>query len=117
MYYWISTSRRFCNKEKNVYFIRTFDFSTELFGQLEGPPIPGDHWTSLMLRGSTLATMSSDDVTQEMTACYDIWVMIRENNWIKVYTVNPSIPSHWPVGIWEYDKFIFEHTNLQVGVL
>ncbi|XP_060182753.1 F-box/kelch-repeat protein At3g17530-like [Lycium barbarum] len=111
MYYWISMSARFCDKETNVYFIRTFDFSTELFGELEGPPIPGDHWASLMLRGGSLATMSSDDVTHSMTACYDIWVRIRENNWIKVYTVNPAIPDHRPVGIWEYDKFLFELTQ------
>nr|XP_009790964.1 PREDICTED: uncharacterized protein LOC104238337 [Nicotiana sylvestris] len=110
VYYWISTSQRFC-KEDNVYFIRTFDFATELFGEMTGPPIPGEHWASLMLRGGSLAAMSCDDVTQAMTANYGIWVRIRENNWIKAYTVNPPIPSHYPIGIWEYDKFIFELTQ------
>ncbi|XP_016432857.1 F-box/kelch-repeat protein At3g17530-like [Nicotiana tabacum] len=110
VYYWISTSQRFC-KEDNVYFIRTFDLATELFGEMTGPPIPGEHWASLMLRGGSLAAMSCDDVTQAMTANYGIWVRIRENNWIKAYTVNPPIPSHYPIGIWEYDKFIFELTQ------
>ncbi|XP_019243769.1 PREDICTED: F-box/kelch-repeat protein At3g17530-like isoform X2 [Nicotiana attenuata] len=73
VYYWISTSQRFCN-EDNVYFIRTFDFATELFGEMTGPPIPGEHWASLMLRGGSLAAMSCDGVTKAMTANYGIWV-------------------------------------------
>lgn len=99
-YHWVSTSKRYNDEGINVYFIRTF----------EGLPIPGDHWVTLILRASSLATMSSKDVTEAMTAFYDIWVNIRENNWIKVYTVNPTIQSHWFIGIWEYDKFIYEQT-------
>ncbi|KAH0662250.1 hypothetical protein KY290_028217 [Solanum tuberosum] len=38
-----------------------------------GPPIPGEHWVTLFLRGGSIATMSSKDVTQAMTAFYDIW--------------------------------------------
>ncbi|WMV34332.1 hypothetical protein MTR67_027717 [Solanum verrucosum] len=110
MYYWISTSKKYIAEGINVYFIRTFDFSTELFGDFEGPPIPGEHWVTLFLRGGSIATMSSKDVTQAMTAFYDIWVNIRGNNWIKVYTVNPPITNHLCIGIWEYDKFIYELT-------
>lgn len=58
-----------------------------------------------------LLQLSSGNMAQPQTSCYDIWARIRENNWIKVYTVNPPIPSHWPNGIWEYDKFIYELTE------
>ncbi|MCE3216062.1 hypothetical protein HAX54_004667, partial [Datura stramonium] len=109
-------ARGFATK-RTMCIVRTFDFLTKLFGQLEGPPIPGDHWASLMLQGGSLATMSSDDVTQEMTACYDIWVRIDENNWINVCTVNPPIQEHWSIGIWECDKFIYELTHSYMLVI
>uniref|UniRef100_A0A3Q7GWZ9 F-box associated beta-propeller type 1 domain-containing protein n=1 Tax=Solanum lycopersicum TaxID=4081 RepID=A0A3Q7GWZ9_SOLLC len=110
-YYWISTSKKCIAEGINVYFIRTFDFSTDLFGRFEGPPIPGEHWVTLFLRGGSIATMSSKDVTQAMVAFYDIWVNIQGNHWIKVYTVNPPITDHTCIGMWEYDKFIYELTQ------
>lgn len=91
--------------------ITTFDFVTELFEEMEGPPISGEHWGALMLRGGSLAAMSCDEMAQPQTSCYDIWARIGENNWIKVYTVNPPITWHWPLGMWGYDKFIYEMTQ------
>ncbi|XP_059299085.1 F-box/kelch-repeat protein At3g23880-like [Lycium ferocissimum] len=105
VYYWL------CVTKDNVYIISTFDFTTEMFGEMEGPPIPYDHWGALMLRGGSLAAMSCSEMAQPMTSCYDIWATIGENNWIKVVTVNPPITSHWPLGIWEYDKYIYEMTQ------
>ncbi|XP_009789040.1 F-box/kelch-repeat protein At3g06240-like [Nicotiana sylvestris] len=105
LYYWMSLSK------ENVYGICTFDFATELFGETEPPPIPNDHWATLMLRGGSLAAISCTDVAQPQTLCYDIWARIRENHWIKVFTVNPPITWHWPLGVWEYDKFIYELTE------
>ncbi|XP_070005483.1 probable F-box protein At1g14315 [Nicotiana sylvestris] len=103
-----------CLDKDNVYCITTFDFVTELFGEMEGPPISGEHWGALMLRGGSLAAMSCDEMAQPQTSCYDIWARIGENNWIKVYTVNPPITWHWPLGIWEYDKFIYEMTQTYI---
>ncbi|KAM3375641.1 hypothetical protein P3S68_014355 [Capsicum galapagoense] len=75
---------------------------------MPGPPIPGDYWATLLLRGVSLAVMASNEMSTPMISHYDIWQRIRENNWIKAYKLNPPIPSHWPCGIWEYDKYIFE---------
>ncbi|XP_075098924.1 F-box/kelch-repeat protein At3g44120-like [Nicotiana tabacum] len=55
-YHWMTRSKEICNKD-NVYSVRTFDFVTELFGEMTGPPIPGDHWATLMLRGGSLAAV------------------------------------------------------------
>ncbi|XP_059301907.1 F-box/kelch-repeat protein At3g23880-like [Lycium ferocissimum] len=110
LYHWMASSQVICDQD-NVFRVLTFDFATELFGEMPGPPIPGNSWTTLMLRGGSLATMASNEVAKPMIATYDIWQRIRENNWIKVYTLNPPIPWHWPNGMWEYDKYIFELTE------
>lgn len=94
-----------------TYGIRTFDFATELFGQREAPPIPSDHWGNLMLRCDSIAAISSKDTARAYISFYDIWVMVGEDKWIKVFTINPQVPSHWPQGVWDYDKFIFELTE------
>ncbi|KAF3633796.1 putative F-box protein-like [Capsicum annuum] len=75
------------------------------------PPIPNDHWGTLMMRGGSLAAMSCVEMAQPFTSCYDIWARIGENKWIKVISVNPPITWHWPLGIWEYDKYIYEMTQ------
>ncbi|PHU14542.1 hypothetical protein BC332_15747 [Capsicum chinense] len=102
-----SWNKVICDKE-NVYSVLTFNFETELFGKMPGPPIPGDYWATLLLRGVSLAVMASNEMSTPMISHYDIWQRIRENNWIKAYKLNPPIPSHWPCGIWEYDKYNFE---------
>ncbi|MCE3216064.1 hypothetical protein HAX54_004669 [Datura stramonium] len=110
IYYWIASSNAVCDNE-NVYRVLTFDFATEIFGKMAGPPIPGDCWATLLLRGRSLAAMASNEMAKPMISQYDIWQRIRENNWIKLYTLNPPIPWHWPNGMWEYDKYIFELTE------
>ncbi|KAM3233432.1 putative F-box protein [Capsicum annuum] len=105
------------NDDNNIYGIKTFDFATELFGEMEPPPIPGDHWGTLMLRGGSLAAMSCSDTSQPMTSIYDIWVRIGANNWIKVFSVNPPISWHFALGVWDYDKFIYELTQTNKMVL
>ncbi|MCE5166453.1 hypothetical protein HAX54_019684 [Datura stramonium] len=47
IYYWMTTGQVIRNKE-NVYSFLTFDFATELFGKMPGPPIPGDCWATLL---------------------------------------------------------------------
>ncbi|XP_049373211.1 F-box/kelch-repeat protein At3g23880-like [Solanum verrucosum] len=102
IYYWL------CLIKGSGYVISTFDFTTELFGQIEGPAIPKNHWGKLMMRGGSLAAMSSNQMSQPETSCYDIWARIGENNWIKIITVNPPIGWHSPLGMWDYDKYIYE---------
>ncbi|MCD7465589.1 hypothetical protein HAX54_001596 [Datura stramonium] len=74
------------------------------YDAMEGPPIPNDHWGTLMLRAGSLAAMSCSETAQPFTSCYDVWERIGEKNWIKIVTVNPPITWHWPIGTWEYDK-------------
>lgn len=93
VYYWL------CLIKDCPYVIATFDFTTELFGRKEGPAIPNNHWGTLMIRGESLAAMSSNQMSQAEMSCYDIWAMIGENNWIKVVTVNPPIPNHSALGM------------------
>ncbi|XP_059291725.1 uncharacterized protein LOC132045197 [Lycium ferocissimum] len=105
VYYWL------CFTKDDVYIISTFDFAIELFGEIVGPPIPNDHSGWLMLRGGSLAAMSCNEIEICETtgsASYDIWASIRENSWIKVVTVTPPITWHSPLGIWEYDMYIYE---------
>lgn len=117
LHYWMSFTRDKDNDDNNIYGIKTFDFATELFGEMEPPPIPGDHWGTLMLRGGSLAAMSCSDTSQPMTSIYDIWVRIGANNWIKVFSVNPPISWHFALGVWDYDKFIYELTQTNKMVL
>ncbi|KAH0658646.1 hypothetical protein KY285_027198 [Solanum tuberosum] len=110
VYYWLASSNVKRDKE-NVYSVLAFDFETELFEIMPGPPIPGEYWATLVLRGKSIAAMASKDMSKAMTAEYDIWQRIGENNWIKVYAVNPQIPFHMPNGMWEYDKYVYELTQ------
>ncbi|TMW93078.1 hypothetical protein EJD97_012218 [Solanum chilense] len=102
VYYWL------CHIRDDGYVISTFDFTTETFGQMEGPPIPRNHWGTLMMRVGSLAAMSSDQLSESETSCYDVWAMIGENNWIKINTVILPMKCHSPVGMWGYDKYMFE---------
>ncbi|XP_049410434.1 F-box protein At1g11270-like [Solanum stenotomum] len=109
LHYWMSVTTD--SDGNTTYGIRTFDFATELFGKREPPPFPSDHWGTLMLRCGSIAAISCNDTARAYISFYDIWVTIGEDKWIKVFTINPQIPSHWPQGVWDYDKFIFELTE------
>ncbi|KAM3305805.1 hypothetical protein P3S67_012673 [Capsicum chacoense] len=110
IYYWL-----FRGLDK-IYRIRSFDMGSEQFREMQGPEIPREHWGTLTLRGDSLAILAGDP-GKPMTSIYDVWVMNQEGSWTKLLTVQPQIGAHWPRGIWEDDKMIFEITKTSQLVL
>lgn len=110
VYYWLSRGL------DEIYRIRSFDMSSEQFGEMQGPNIPSEHWGKLTMRGDSLAMLAGDP-GKPMTSIYDVWIMEQEGSWSKVLTVQPHIDAHWPLNMWEDDKMVFEITETSQLVL
>ncbi|XP_059281752.1 F-box protein CPR1-like [Lycium ferocissimum] len=114
VYYWF-----FGRLDNRSCRICSFDMCSEQFREMQGPVIPNAQWGKLMLHGDSLAILVGVNPGKPMISIYDVWVMNQqEGSWAKVLTVQPLIKfAHWPRGVREDDKMIFEITETSQLVL
>ncbi|CAK9178693.1 unnamed protein product [Ilex paraguariensis] len=106
-YYWISS------KNDENHSVLSFNMSSEMFREIQGPDHPKKTWGSITLYNECIAMFicQTDVVLQSII---DVWVMEEEGCWTKLLTVEPFPEVTRPLGFWKNENLLFESSTSQV---